>query len=142
MIKSLVVAGTVGALSALTLVAPASSSAATSTVAVQVKQRPAKIHGNGSVTAVFWLRCKAGFNAFEYSVGVRQGTTFGSAGGGPAANILPCDGTRHRVAVNVFPESGAYQRGWADIEANVQVYDPTSDTDIDAGDGARVWLKR
>ena len=72
MIKSLAVAGAVGVLSALTLVAPAD--AATSTYAVQVKQRPAKIHGNGSVTVVFWLRCQAGFNAFEYSAGVRKAT--------------------------------------------------------------------
>ena len=138
--KSLAVAGAVGVLSALTLVSPAE--ATTSTYAVQVKQRPAKIHGNGSVTAVFWLRCASGFNAFEYSVGVRQGDTFGGSGGGPAANILPCDGTRHRVAVNVSPAAGSYQRGWADIDVNVQIYDPGNDADIDAGAGARVWLKR
>lgn len=140
MIKSLAVAGAVGVLSAFTLVAPAD--AATSTVAVQVKQRPAKIHGNGTVTAVFWLRCKSGFNAFEYSVGVRQGETFGGVSGGPAANLLPCDGTRHQVKVNVGPESGAWKRGWADVDVNVQIYDPGNDTDIDAGAGARVWLKR
>lgn len=138
MLKSLVVAGAVGALSAVTLVAP--SNAVYTPVAVQVKKQPAKIHGNGSVTAVFWLRCQSGYNAFEYSVGVRQGTTYGGAGGGPAANILPCDGTRHRVAVNVFPESGSYKRGWADIDVNVQIYDGQSD--IDAGSGARVWLKK
>jgi len=140
MIKSLAVAGVVAVLSAISLVAPAD--ATTTTYAVQVKQRPAKIHGNGSVTAVFWLRCASGFNAFEYSVGVRQGDTFGGAGGGPAANILPCDGTRHRVAVNVFPTEGTYKRGWAVIDVNVQIYDPVNDTDIDAGAAAQVWLYR
>lgn len=140
MIRAIAVAGAVGLVSALTLVAPAE--AATTTTAVQAKKKPAKIHGNGSVTAVFWLRCDAGLNAFEYSVGVRQGATFGVAGGGPAANILPCDGMRHRVAVNVFPETGKYQRGWADVDVNVQIYDPGVDHDIEAVDSARVWLKR
>ena len=140
MIKSLAVAGAVGVLSALTLVAPAE--AATSTYAVQVKQRPAKIHGNGSVTAVFWLRCKAGFNAFEYSVGVRQGDTFGGAGGGPAANILPCDGTRHRVAVDVFPSRRrATSAAGPTIDVNVQIYDPAT-TRHRRQRSARVWLKR
>ena len=85
---------------------------------------------------------QAGYNAFEYSVGVGQGDTFGGAGGGPAANILPCDGTRHRVAVNVFPEAGAYKRGWAEHRRQRADLRPGDGSDIDAGAGARVWLKR
>ena len=140
MIKSLVVAAAVGVLSALTLVAPAGCRN-DQTYAVQVKKKPAKIHRDGSVTAVFWLRCKAGYNAFEYNAGVGQGSTFGSTTVGPAAGILPCDGTRHRVAVNVFPESGAYQRGWANIDVYVGIFDGGDGGDIAATDSARVWLK-
>ena len=138
MIRSLAVMGVVGVASALTLVAPAE--AATTTYAVQVKQKPATIHPDGSITVVFWLRCQAGYNAFEYSATVRQGASFGGGGGGPVANILPCDGTRHRHTVKVSPTTGAWQRGKADIDVHVQIYDGQSD--IDASDIATVWLKR
>jgi hypothetical protein len=138
MFKSLVAAGAVGVLSALTLVAP-QADGATTTYALQVKQRPAQIQGDGSVTVVFWLRCQAGFNAFEYSASVTQGDTFGSAGGGPEAFILPCDGTRHRTTVDVSPTSGAFERGRATISVNVQIFDGQSD--IDANDSETVWLK-
>ena len=62
--------------------------------------------------------------------------------GGPAANILPCDGTRHRVAVNVSRPSGSYQRGFADIDVNVADLRPrqTAPTSLPT-DSARVWLK-
>ena len=139
MIKSLAVAGAVGVLSSLTLIAPAD--AATSTYAVQVKQKPAKIHGNGSVTVVFWLRCQSGYNAFEYNAGVGQESAFGSRTVGPEAGILPCDGTRHRVALNVSPESGEYERGFATIDVYVGIHDGGDGGDIAATDSARVWLK-
>lgn len=140
MLKRLAVAGSIGVLSAIAFVPTAD--AATTTYALQVKQKPAKIHGNGSVTVVFWLRCQDGFNAFEFSAGVRQGDTFGGLSAGPAPNVLTCDGERHRVDARVFPTAGAYQRGYADIDVNVQIYDSVNDSDISAEDSERVWLKR
>jgi hypothetical protein len=134
--KCLAVAATLAAVSALTIAPPAS---AATTYAVQLKERPSKIHGNGSVTIKFWLRCQTGYNAFEYSVGVRQGDTFGSVTAGPTANLLPCDGTRHKHAVHVFPEQGAWQRGYADVSINVQI-STGGGADVSAEDTATVWL--
>ena len=133
--KGLAVAATLAAVAALTVTPPAS---AASTYAVQLKERPSKIHGNGSVTIKFWLRCPTGYNAFEDSIGVRQGDVFGSATAGPRADLLPCDGARHKGALHVFPDQGDWQRGYADVSINVQIF--TGGGDVSAEDTARVWL--
>ena len=134
--KCLAVAVALAALAALTIAPPAT---AATTYAVQLKERPSKIHGNGSVTIRFWLRCQTGYNAFEVSIGVRQGDAFGSASAGPTANLLTCDGTRHPHALHVMPEQGAWQRGYADTSINVQI-STGGGADISAEDTATTWL--
>ena len=39
---------------------------------------------------------------------------------------------RHRVAVNVFPETGQLPARLGDLDVNVQIYDPGDDEDIEA----------
>jgi hypothetical protein len=135
-LKALALVATLAAVAALTITPPAS---ATSTYAVQLKERPSKIHGNGTVTIQYWLRCPTGDNAFEVSIGVRQGDSFGSATAGPTANLLICDGTRHRNALHVFPEQGAWHRGFADLTVNVQIF--TADgADMSLEDTGTSWL--
>jgi hypothetical protein len=136
MLKTLAIAASVVALATLT-VAPTAAVAATSDYNVQIKQRPAILHHNGSATAVFWLRCKSGFNAFEYNVGLTQnGSSHGAGAGG--AFILTCDGTRHKVKVNL---GTGLHPGPADISVNVQIYDPFQDHDVEAVDDATVRLR-
>jgi hypothetical protein len=136
MLKTFAIAASLGALTMLT-VAPTAAVAATSDYNVQIKERPAILHHNGSATVVFWLRCKAGFNAFEYNVGLTQdGSSHGAGGAG--AFILTCDGTRHKVKVTL---GTGLHPGPADISVNVQMYDPFQDHDVDAADEATVRLR-
>jgi hypothetical protein len=135
-IKALALVATLAAVTALSIAPPAS---ADTTYAVQLKERPSKIHGNGTVTIRFWLRCPTGYNAFEVSIGVRQGESFGSATAGPTANLLPCDGTRHAGALHVFPEQGSWHRGFADTSINVQI-STGAGGDVTAEDTATTWL--
>ena len=86
-LKALAIAGTLGVLASLA-VAPTSAAAATVDVNAQLKQRPQIVHHNGSATVVFWLRCRAGMNAFEYHVGLTQDGVFHGFDAGPAAFIL------------------------------------------------------
>jgi len=139
-IRPLAVAGIAALLATLTT-AP-TGTAATTPYALQIKERPSKIHGNGTVTIKFWLRCAPGYHAFEYSVGVRQQTSTGDVSAVPQTDLLPCDGTRHLHAVHVPPYLGAWTRGFADVAVNVQLHDGGAggDTSVDAS--ARVWLKR
>jgi hypothetical protein len=134
--KCLAVAVALAAFAALTIAPPAT---AATTYAVQLKERPSKIHGNGSATIRFWLRCQTGYNAFEVSIGVRQGDAFGSASAGPTANLLICDGTRHANALHVMPEQGVWHRGYADVSVNVQI-STGGGADISAEDTATTWL--
>jgi hypothetical protein len=136
MLKTWAIAASLAALATLT-VAPTVAVAATSDYNVQIKQRPMVLHQNGSATAVFWLRCKAGFNAFEYNVGLTQdGSSYGAGGAG--AFILTCDGTRHEVEVTL---GTGLHPGPADISVNVQMYDPFQDHDVEAADDATVLLR-
>jgi hypothetical protein len=136
MLKTFAIAASLGALATLTI-APTAAAAATTDYNVQIKQRPAILHHNGSATAVFWLRCKAGFNAFEYNVELTQGDSSSGTGSG-GAFILTCDGTRHKVKVTLG--SGLHP-GPADISVNVQMYDPFEDHDVEAVDDATVRLR-
>jgi hypothetical protein len=134
--KSLAIVATLAAVAALTITPNASAMTGS---AVQLKERPSKIHGNGSVTIRFWLRCPAGYNAFEVSIGVRQGDIFGSASAGPTADLLICDGSRHPHALHVMPEQGSWHRGYADLSISVQI-STGGGADISAEDVATSWL--
>jgi len=136
-LKALAVAGTLGVLASLA-VAPTSAAAATVDVNAQLKQRPQIVHHNGSATVVFWLRCRAGMNAFEYHVGLTQDGAFHGFDAGPAAFILPCDGTRHKVKVTL---GTGLHPGPAETTLNVQIYDPVADQDVEATDEASIWLR-
>jgi hypothetical protein len=136
MLKTFAIAASLGAVATLT-VAPTVAVAAPSDYSVQIKQRPAILNQDGSATAVFSLRCKSGFNAFEYNVGLTQdGSSYGAGGAG--AFILTCDGTRHEVEVTL---GTGLRPGPADISVNVQIYDPFQDQDVEAADDATVRLR-
>jgi len=137
MLKSLAVAGSLGALATLA-VAPAAVGATWPGYNIQVRERPVVVHHNGYTTGVFWLRCKPGLNAFEYNVGIRQGDVYRS-GGELGRNILPCDGTRHRVAVAL---GGGFHPGPVDISVYVGLNDPDAQGgDISAEGSAHTWLR-
>jgi hypothetical protein len=136
-LKALAVAGTVAILASFT-VAPATATAATVDYNAQLKQRPQIVHHDGSATVVFWLRCRAGMNVFEYHVGLTQDGVFHSFDAGPAPFLLPCDGTRHKVKVTL---GTGLHPGFADTTLNVQIYDPVLDSDVEATDSAHIWLR-
>ena len=77
---------------------------------IQLASRPAILHADGNVDVVMWARCKPGINAFELDTGVVQ-SKFAASGQDVRveAGVVPCDGTRHRVVVNVSPFEGAFR---------------------------------
>ena len=112
--------------------------------AVQIATRPAPLHADGSVDVVMWVRCKPGINAFELDTSVGQ-PKFGAFGQDVQvrAGIVPCDGTRHRVLVNVSPFQGEFRANRvATLSVFVGFYDVETDTDSSAEDSVNVRLVR
>ena len=73
------------------------------------------------------------------SVGVRQGSTIGAAGGlsGP---IPPCTGKWQRVSLTVTAQSGTFVSRPATVTAYVALYDPVEDHDVIVEDSETVRL--
>jgi hypothetical protein len=112
--------------------------------AVQIASRPAPLHADGSVDVVMWVRCKPGINAFELDTSVNQ-PKFGAFGQDVrvGANQVPCDGTRHRVLVNISPFQGEFRANRvATLRVFVGFYDVETDTDSSAEDQVSVRLVR
>jgi hypothetical protein len=105
---------------------------------VKISRAHARIGADGSVPVVVFTRCRAGLNAFELDVSVRQGAVFGSATIlGPG--VTPCDGRWHRSSIKVSPDAGSFAAGPATADAFLGAFDPV-EGDLDATDTATVIL--
>jgi hypothetical protein len=113
--------------------------AAPSAVALPAK---ATLLADGSVRISMKVRCDDQQQAFEWSVGIRQGTTFGSSSAGPAAGLIPCNGRFHTVDVLVPGANGPFVPGPAEVQALVQLYDADQGSDVELADEAVVRLRR
>ena len=112
--------------------------------AVQIASRPAPLHADGSVDVVMWVRCKPGINAFELDTNVDQ-PKFGAFGQDVKVTgfVVPCDGTRHRVLVNVSPFQGEFRANRvATLRVFVGLFDVETDTESSAEDSVNVKLVR
>lgn len=96
---------------------------------------------DGSVQIKMKVRCTDQQQAFEWSIGIRQGTVFGGDGAGPVAGLITCDGRFHTVDALVTGENGPYTAGRADVQASVQLFDADTGSDVALEDQAVVRLK-
>jgi hypothetical protein len=105
---------------------------------------PAKatVLADGSVHITMKVRCHDQQQAFEWSVGIRQGATSGGSSAGPEAGLLPCDGRFHTVDVLVPGANGPFVPGPAEVQALVQLYDAEEGSDVELADQAVVRLRR
>src|SRR5215213_4209705 len=89
------------------VVAPAASAVAADAAVVQIKTGQVTLNADGTVTVPLRVRCSPPTYAFEVGVGVRQGSTFGSAGGlsGP---IPSCTGKWQQVSLTVTADTGTF----------------------------------
>ena len=126
-------------LTALVL-APAAPAVAAGPLVVQIQASQVTLNADGTVSVPLRLRCSPPTYAFEIGVGVRQGSTIGSAGGlgGP---IPPCTGKWERTTLTVTAESGTFVAGTATVDAYVALYDPVEDHDLFVEDSATVRLR-
>ncbi len=95
---------------------------------------------DGSARITMKIRCSDRLQGFEWSVGVRQGATFGSASAGPTAGLIICDGRFHAVTAIVTGVE-AFAPGPAEVTALVQFFDSELGSDIEAGDTTVVRLR-
>src|SRR4029450_1654604 len=97
-------------------VAPASVAAAP-LADVHIASRPATLHTDGSVDVVMSAKCKPTLQAFELDTSVAQPdfAAFGSDFKLAPPSVVPCDGKRHRLVVNVLPSDGEFRPGIANI---------------------------
>jgi hypothetical protein len=112
--------------------------------AVQIASRPAPLHADGSVDVVMWVRCKPGINAFELDTNVDQ-PKFGAFGQDVKVTgfVVPCDGTRQRVLVNISPFQGEFHANRvATLRVFVGLFDVETDTESSAEDAVNVKLVR
>jgi hypothetical protein len=101
----------------------------------------ATLLADGSVQITMKVRCNDEQQAFEWSVDVRQGTTFGNDSAGPVAQLLPCDGKFHTVEALVLGANGSYTAGTANVQALVQLFDAQQGSDVQLEDQAVVRLR-
>jgi hypothetical protein len=112
--------------------------------AVQIASRPAPLHADGSVDVVMWVRCKPGINAFELDTNVDQ-PKFGAFGQDVKVTgfVVPCDGTRQRLLVNISPFQGEFHANRvATLRVFVGLFDVETDTESSAEDAVNVKLVR
>jgi hypothetical protein len=96
---------------------------------------------DGSVQITMKVRCNDQQQAFEWSIGIRQGTTFGNDSAGPVAGLITCDGKFQTVEALVTGENGPFTAGTADVTALVQVFDEVEGSDIELADQEVVRLR-
>jgi hypothetical protein len=129
---------------AVTAVTPSADAVTEPFGAVQIASRPAPIHADGSVDVVMWVRCKPGINAFELDTNVDQ-PKFGAFGQDVKVTgfVVPCDGTRQRVLVNISPYQGEFRANRvATLRVFVGLFDVETDTESSAEDSVNVKLVR
>jgi hypothetical protein len=133
------------AVAALVL-APAAPAVAAPAVAadalvVQIRTGKVTLNADGTVSVPLRARCSPPLGAFEFGVGVRQGTTFGGVSL-LGTNFPACTGRWQRTTLTVTAEAGAFARGRATVTAYVAAYDSVEDHDVFAEDSATVRLRR
>ena len=110
------------------------------TASVRIVDRPALLRADGGVRLAIAARCDPRLQAFELDVSVAQyqvsGFLFRLA---PPAVVL-CDGFRHRQRVVVYPSSGTFAPGRADVSVFVGFYDPQQDEDLAREDAATLTV--
>jgi hypothetical protein len=101
----------------------------------------AALLADGSVQLTMKVRCNDQQQAFEWSVGIRQGTIFGGDSAGPVAGLITCDGKFQTLDALVAGANGPYTAGPADVQALVQVFDEVEGSDIELEDREVVRLR-
>ena len=118
----------------------ATAGESTAFASVRIVDRPAVLRADGGVRLAIAARCDPNLQAFELDVSVAQyrasGFLFRLA---PPAVVL-CDGFRHRQRVIVYPESGTFAPGNADVSVFVGFYDPQADQDLAREDAATLTV--
>ena len=110
------------------------------TLAVDVLEKGVRVTPAGAVLVPVRARCAPHLDAFEWSVGVYQGTRYG--GTSSLGGAWPvCDGEWHRITVKVVGENGRYRVGYARVVVYLGAYNTERDVDTDADDDVRAWLR-
>lgn len=106
-----------------------------------VLPKKATLLADGSVQITMKVRCNDQQQAFEWSVEIRQGSTFGNDSAGPVAGLITCDGHFHTVYALVPGANGPYTAGPANVRALVQLYDADEGSDVELEDRELVRLR-
>lgn len=126
------------AVSTSTAQAAAAQAAAPSAVVLPTQVR---LNADGSVDITMKVRCSRNWTAFEWSIDVRQGTTYGNDWAGPLAGLITCNGKFQWVRTHVVGANGAYVRGPAAVQALVQLGDVAGGADSELEDRETIWLR-
>jgi hypothetical protein len=121
------------------VVIPSAPAVAADALVVQIRAGQVTLNADGTVSVPLRARCSPPLGAFEFGVGVRQGSVFGGSsvlgGGFPA-----CTGKWQRTTLTVTAESGTFVSGPATVTAYVAAYDSVEDHDVIVEDSATVRL--
>ena len=115
--------------------------AATAPPSTVVLPAKAALLADGSVRIAMRVRCNDRQQAFEWSVEIRQGATYGNDSAGPAAGVATCDGRFHTLVAHVPGANGPYAAGSASVQALVQLFDADEGSDVQLEDRAAVRLR-
>jgi hypothetical protein len=108
---------------------------------VQIRAGQVTLNVDGTVSVPLRARCSPPLGAFEFGVGVRQGSTFGGVSL-LGTNFPACTGRWQQTTLTVTAESGAFTRGRATVTAYVAAYDSVEDHDVFVEDSETVRLRR
>jgi hypothetical protein len=124
--------------SMMTVLSPAAV-AARPPVDAKIVRGKVELLADGSVRVPFRVRCQPPLQAFEIDVGVNQGGVFGGVTM-IAPGIVPCDGFKHAMTVDVTAEEGSFGPGPATVGLFVGAFDPVIGIDVEGVDSATVRL--
>lgn len=96
---------------------------------------------DGSVDITMKVRCSYPEQAFEWSIDVRQGATYGNDYDGPTAGLIRCNGRWQRIRTHVDGANGPYHRGRATVQALVQLGDAGGGGDTELEDRRTVRIR-
>jgi hypothetical protein len=121
------------------IVVPAAPAVAAEELVVRIRASQVTLNADGTVSVPLRARCSPHLGAFEYGVGVRQGSAFGGAG--ELGGTFPsCTGKWQQTTLTVTAESGAFVSGPATVTAYVAAYDSVGDHDVIVEDAETVRL--
>jgi hypothetical protein len=119
---------------------PAAPAVAFDPLVVQIQASQVALNADGTVSVPVRVRCYPPLGAFEFGVGVRQGSTVG--GVSTLSGPFPvCTGKWQRTTVTVAAETGTFVSGTATVTAYVAAYDSVEDHDVIVEDSASVRLR-